>query len=197
MTGMRQGEILGLRWVDIDFDLGVLYVRQQLQYLPGQGYFIKTPKSKKSTRTIPMQLPLSKMFREIKKEQETYKKKGEAKLRKEMQNITEEDLKTIYDDHDLVLCQPNGKPWDAGNITNRFKEAITKFGRPNMRFHDLRHTFAALALAAGISMDKLQRLMGHESITTTIDMYGHIPADELNEEMKKLSQYLGFGTLVK
>lgn len=199
MTGMRQGEILGLRWQDVDFDLGVIYVRQQLQYLPGQGYFYKSPKSKKSKRTIPMQLPLSKMLREIKKEQIDYIEKETSDLmaQTDVGEVKEEDIKRIYEDNDLVFCQKNGKPWDPGNITNRFKDAIIKFGKPNMRFHDLRHTFAALSLAAGISMDKLQILMGHESITTTIDMYGHIPDDVLTGEMAKLSQYLGFEVLAK
>ena len=198
MTGMRQGEVLGLRWQDVDLDYGMINVRQQLQYLPGEGYFYKTPKSKKSVRSIPMQLPLNKMFREIKKAQEEYRQKELEKLQdKSLGEITPEDLKAVYNDWDLVLCQLNGKPWDAGNITNRFKELVIDFGRPELRFHDLRHTFAALAIAAGISMEKLQRLMGHESITTTIDMYGHIPVDTLSEEMKKLSQYLGFDALTK
>jgi|GEM_PF-814145 integrase len=198
MTGMRQGELLGLRWRDVDFDTGMINIRQQLQYMPGEGVFFKTPKSIKSIRSIPMQLPLSKMFRNIKRAQESYQIEEFKKLkREEVGELTESDLKKVYDDHDLVLCRNNGKPLDASKLTNRFKELVIKFGRPDIRFHDLRHTFAALAIAAGITMDKLQRIMGHESITTTIDMYGHIPEDALSEEMKKLSEYLGFETLAE
>lgn len=166
--------------------------------MPGEGVFFKTPKSIKSIRSIPMQLPLSKMFRNIKRAQESYQIEEFKKLkREEVGELTESDLKKVYDDHDLVLCRNNGKPLDASKLTNRFKELVIKFGRPDIRFHDLRHTFAALAIAAGITMDKLQRIMGHESITTTIDMYGHIPEDALSEEMKKLSEYLGFETLAE
>lgn len=198
MTGMRQGELLGLRWRDVDFETGIINVRQQLQYVPGEGYFFKSPKSTKSIRSIPMQLPLSKMFRDIKKAQENYRIVELTKLiEKTENNYTEEDLKIIYNDNDLVFCQDNGKPWDAGNITNRFKELARGFGRPELRFHDLRHTFAALCIAANIAMEKLQKFLGHEKITTTIDMYGHIPEDTLSEEMKKLSEYLGFETLAK
>lgn len=179
MSGMRQGEILGARWQDVNFDTGLIEVKQQLQYLPEKGFFFKTPKTPKSKRQIPMQLPLNKMLREIKKEQIKYRS----------------EFLEDYQEYDLVFCRPNGDPWDGGKISNRFKELITDFGRPDMRFHDLRHTFAALALAAGVTMDKLQRIMGHESITTTIDMYGHFSPDTLSEEMKKLSQYLGFGSL--
>jgi integrase len=198
MTGMRQGEVLGLRWYDVDFDHGMINVRQQLQYVPGKSFFFKSPKSAKSVRAIPMQLPLSKMLKDVKKAQDEYRRVEEEKLRtKQNGEITEADLKAIYDDQGLVLCQINGKPLDGSKVTNRFKELVIEFGRPELRFHDLRHTFAALAIAAGIAMEKLQKFMGHEKITTTIDMYGHIPADTLTEEMKKLSQYLGFETLAK
>lgn len=197
MTGMRQGEILGLRWIDVDLDAGIINVRKQLQYLPDKGHFFKEPKSEKSKRAIPMQLPLNKMIRDIKKKQEAYRDEEMRKLLETKNgNITDEDIKTIYDDHGLVFCRENGKPWDGGNVSSRFKALIAQFGHPGMRFHDLRHTFAALALAAGVSMDKLQRLMGHESISTTIDMYGHFSQDTLTEEMKKLSNYLGFEALV-
>lgn len=202
MTGMRQGEVLGLRWQDIDLDYGMINVRQQLQYVPKQGWFFKKPKSKKSTRSIPMQLPLNKLFRDIKKEQTECRLQEEEKLlqsknSQQTDELDENDYKTVYDDKDLILCQPNGKNWDANKVTNRFKDLVIAFGRPELRFHDLRHTFAALALAAGITMDKLQRIMGHESITTTIDMYGHFSPETLSAEMKKLSQYLGFEALAK
>lgn len=198
MTGMRQGEILGLRWQDIDLDSGLINVRQQLQYVPGEGWFFKAPKSKKSNRAIPMQLPLNKMFREIKKEQTKYRLQEEEKLKNtDNKEFKEEELKAIYDDQNLIFCQWNGTRISGNIVSNRFKELVVSFKRPELRFHDLRHTFAALCISAGMSMEKLQVIMGHESITTTIDMYGHIPIDTLNEEMKKLSQYLGFEAIAK
>lgn len=95
-TGMRQGELLGLRWEDIDFNVGTISVRQQLQYIPEKGHFFKEPK-RESQRSIPMPLPLSSLLRQVRKEQETIKAiYEEAAQEKEGNNE--------YKDNDLVFC---------------------------------------------------------------------------------------------
>lgn len=202
MSGLREGELLGLRWQDIDLQRGLINVRQQQQYTKEKGWHYSPPKSDKSIRTVPMQLPLNKMFRKIKKEQEVYCQIEEQKLidshtSKQSEDLSEQDYKTIYDDKDLIFCRKNGDIVRNTILSREFKKLAKKFGLPDLRFHDLRHTFATLSLSAGIAMDKLQSLLGHESISTTIDMYSHIDLEALTEEMKKLSNYLGFDTLAE
>lgn len=174
-TGMRQGELLGLKWSNINQNRRYLDVKQQLQYLPKQGYIFKEPKTPKSKRRIPLTPGLIALLKEIKKQQ------AQDKL---LQG-------SDYEDKDLVFCLENGKPLDPTNLTKRFKALVKKHCHPEMRWHDTRHTFAAIALASGITMERLQILLGHESITTTIDTYGHLSPATLREAMDKFSSFMG------
>jgi integrase len=175
-TGMRQGEILGLRWTDVDFSSGVIHVRQQQQYLIGQGFIYKPPKSERSQRQIPLPRQLVAVFKKIKKEQATFR----LQYGKD------------YIDTGLVFTQPNGQHLDGARLSNRFKRLAVKFGHPELRWHDTRHIFAAVALASGVSMERLQALLGHESITTTIDTYGHLSPTTLKDAMDQISSMLKF-----
>jgi integrase len=172
-TGMRQGELLGLRWQDIDLDRGVIHIRQQLQYLGKGGYLFKEPK-RESKRDIPMPLPLNAIFRQADKEQNR--------------------LKGIYSDnyidHDLIFCNPNGSPMDGTGLTKRFQSLLVKANLPRIRFHALRHTVATMCRAAGMELADIQDLLGHADISTTKKMYTHIEIETLRRSMDKLTEYL-------
>jgi integrase len=174
-TGMRQGELLGLTWGNIDQKSKTLYVKQQLQYVAAKGYFFKEPKTPKSKRQIPLTPGLLSLLKELKREQ------AQNKLL----------LGDEYDDKDLVFCQDNGKPLDATNLTKRFKTLAKKHGHQEMRFHDLRHTSATLLLAAGVEPKRVQDILGHESFNTTMDVYGHVLPSMQREAMDKLSEFMG------
>lgn len=174
-TGMRQGELLGIRWGDVDFFKATINVRQQLQYIPGQGYSFKTPKTDKGRRQIPLGGSLLQMLKEIKKEQ------AKEKLLHG----------PSYADFDLVFCLDNGKPLDPNNLTKRFKKLIAKHGHPTMRFHDLRHSCATLFLAAGVDAKKVQDILGHESIRTTLDVYGHVLPSMQRDAVDRLNDFMG------
>jgi integrase len=173
-TGMRQGELLGLKWENVDFDAGIIHVKEQLQYLPDRGYFFKPPKQH-SVRDIPMPLPLGYILRQVKKEQERLK----------------EIYKTDYQNDDLVFCNLDGQPMDGTGLTKRFQKLLKDNGFPKIRFHALRHTFATMCRAAGMEIADIQDLLGHADISTTKNMYTHIEIDTLKKAMDKFTQYLG------
>lgn len=174
-TGMRQGELLGLRWADIDLGRWALRVNQQLQHIPGQGYFFCPPKTEKSRRQIPIGAALLEVLKEHKREQ------AQNKLM----------LGQDYHDMDLVFCLDNGKPQDTSNLSRRYKRIMAQFGRPEIRFHDLRHTCATLFMAAGVDAKKVQEILGHESIRTTLDIYGHVLPSMQREAVDRMNDFMG------
>lgn len=142
-TGIRQGEILELKWESINFDTKVLAVVQQLQYIVGEGYIFREPKSTKSKRQIPLTNGMVTLLKEIKKEQ------AQNKLL----------LGPEYEDSNLVFTQENGKLLDGTNLIKRFKRIATKHGHHEMRFHDLRHTSATLLLAVRVDPKRVQDIL--------------------------------------
>lgn len=101
-----------------------------------------------------------------------------------------------YSDHGLIFCQINGRPLDARNILQRdFWGALRRAGLRRMRFHDLRHTFAALLIAEGAHAKAIQEAMGHSSIMVTMNTYGHLMPRLL--EVDRLEAFLFPGTKVR
>lgn len=122
-TGMRQGELLGLRWRDVDLDQKVLHVQQTVGRLPKVGFvFRPCPKNKRSRRLIVLpEIVISAL-----KKHKILKASQELKAEK-------------YAEHNLVFSTPAGEPLDPSALGRRFKELVRQLHRPKMRFHDLRH----------------------------------------------------------
>lgn len=169
-TGMRRGEILGLRWHDVDLKKNLIFVRNTLQRLPDKGLFFTEPKSKKSRRQILMPQFLSNILQNHRKRQ------LEEKLR----------LGQLYQDHDLVFPRPDGTPQDPGQLSHRFKDLVDNIGLSGLRFHDLRHFHATLLLAENINPKKVQERLGHQTISLTLDVYSHLIPSMQNEIAQKL-----------
>jgi len=139
MTGLRQGELLGLRWKDVGWSVGVIRVRQT--YTRGAW---STPKSKSSARAVPMADTLA------------------AELERHHQ------ASAFQKDGDLVFGHPNhGTVLDASALRRRFTMALERAGLRKVRFHDLRHSYGTAMATAGAPMRAIQSWMGHASITTT------------------------------
>jgi integrase len=140
MTGLRRGELLALRWCDVDWLAQRARVRQN--YVRGQ---FGTPKSKRSTRSVPMALEVA----------------------TELERLSQ--VSRFTDDDDLVFAHPaTGKPLYVAGIGRRMNEALKAAGLDTAHvFHDLRHTFGTHCAASGVPMRTLQEWMGHKDIKTT------------------------------
>jgi integrase len=139
MAGLRQGELIALRWQDVDWIAGVIRVRRSFT----RGQF-GTPKSRRSSRAVPMADRLG------------------AELDRHFQGSA------YQADSDLVFCHPEtGNPYDASKMRKRFRAALKAAGVRSVRFHDLRHSYGTAMAAAGAPLRALQEWMGHRDYKTT------------------------------
>jgi integrase len=167
-TGMRRGEVLGLRWSDLDLDAGRLAVRQTLSAPrdPDTGRHVPIfgePKTKRGRRSVPLPARTVAALR------------GHRKAQAAERLLVGPD----YQDHGLVFAEPDGGPVHPDRFRVRFEHRVARSGLPPIRFHDLRHTYATLALQAGVHGKVVSGILGHANIGITLDTYSHaIPAME-------------------
>lgn len=181
-TGMRMGEILGLTWDCIDFENGVIKVEKTLCYLPNNGnaiYEFHRPKTKAGRRNIPM----TKDVRDI------LLKQKERKVRIEARHKPKDGMEN------LVFCSKTNKPIHESNVRSAIRYMVAKINRENPELdfqpftpHGLRHTFATKAIAKGMRPKTLQKILGHNSLQMTMDLYCHVEADTLKEEMALMGE---------
>lgn len=155
-TGMRQGEVLALRWQDVDLRRASLVVRSSLSRLPGKDgtrYVIGETKTARSRRTVPLLPEVVAALEAIRRAQMS----NPAKL-----------------DQGLVFCTPAGSPLDGTNVTHAFQSALAAAGLPRHTFHSLRHGAASMLIEAGVDLATVSSILGHSNIATTIDVYGHL-----------------------
>lgn len=180
-TGLRRGEILGLKWEDIDFDSKRLYVRRNLCRVSTEpGSVTKTklvlmdPKTAKSKRIIPLSNDVISVLDDHRK----------------AQNIIKKQNHDIYNDQNTVFAKNNGDFLDPREMLRDFHKLLKKIGIRKCRFHDLRHSFASLLLNSGESPKVIQELLGHSTITTTMDIYSHLNDSTKSNSIDKLSTIL-------
>jgi integrase len=177
-TGMRQGELLGLRWRDVDFVLGTATVQQTFHRL-GRKKLFRVPKTMTSRRTVELSPVLL----------------GELRMLHRSQDIARLDLETADGDHDLIFCQPTGEPLHAHNVTQRdFRRIITRAKLPRIRFHDLRHCHATYLLRQGEHPKVVQERLGHSTAAFTMSVYGHVLPGMPRDAARRLeTRLLGAG----
>ncbi len=157
-TGMRQGELLALRWQDVDLESAALSVRRTLTR-DGGRFTIGEPKTKKSRRSIRLTTQAAQTLREH--------------LSRQLRDI--EMLGDRYEDKGLVFTTDTGSPIIPSNLRRRsFAPLLKKANLPSIRFHDLRHTCATLLLMKGVHPKFVQELLGHATIAITLDTYSHV-----------------------
>ena len=173
-TGLRRSELLGLRWRDLDFEGSTLHVTQALHCLPGGHIVFQEPKTSRSKRTVtlsPAPLLVLKAHRE----------------RVEAERATLE-LPLIGDD--LVFSEPSGKPMLPNSVTHAFGRIVQKAELGRIRFHDLRHTHVSRLIRQGVYSKEIADRIGHSTISTTMDIYGHLMAESQREAASKFEEGL-------
>lgn len=171
-TGVRQGELLALRWQDVDLERGTIHIRQTLSH-DGKE-FLSGTKTASGTRSISL-LP-----------------KTISILKRHKTVSAKEKLKagTDYTDNNLVICTCYGTVLTPRNLTRTFKGLIQKANVPIIRFHDLRHTHATSLLLEGIHTKIVAERLGHSRVSMTLDVYSHVLPNMQKEAAEKLNKAL-------
>lgn len=157
VLGLRQGEILGLCWGDVDLPRTTLRVRQQLQQ-PNQGKpFLKPLKTRGSRRDLDLTVDLVRQLL----------------AHRDRQRLEQHTGGEGWNVGNLVFPSDAGTPMYARNLITHYKKLLTRAGLPDRRFHNLRHTAATIMFARGMTESEVQRALGHSSIAITIDTYLH------------------------
>ena len=195
-TGLRAGEVTGLRWSDIDLENGIIDVNHTLIYychrensLKSGCYFnVNTPKTPESIRKVPMLDPVKEAFR----------------LEKEYQKLLNLKCNVVIDGYtDFIFVNRFGNVQNYATLNKAIKRIIrdcndAEFLKssspdillPNFSCHSLRHTFTTRLCEAGVNIKLIQSILGHKDATTTLNIYAEVTKEMENEGLKKLSLYM-------
>lgn len=178
-TGLRRGELLALKWSDIDTERNIIRVERALSRVKDYGdtpnktkLVVEEPKTAKSKRII----PIFDYLEEILDRQ------------KQQQIKDKENSYGLYEENNIIFATELGKMIDPGNFSRKFYKLIKEAGLPHANPHCLRHTFATRGLESGIDLKTMQELLGHSSILVTGDTYTHVLLDKKRNEINKLNR---------
>ena len=182
-TGMRLGELLGLKWEDIDFEGNQLHVRRTINVVkeldnPQSKWYLDfgTPKTRASERSIPLHGTAIRLLKDVSAQQKIYMEKFGA----------------AYEDNGLVFCTQQGKPLDPRNMRRTFASICSKANISGLHIHCLRHSFATRGLEKGVNLSVMQKYLGHASIKETADTYTHVLNDMKLCEIRKLEDVVNY-----
>ncbi len=156
MTGMRRGEVCGLKWDDVDLEAARLSVRRAL--IPhGDGVIVSEPKTAKGRRSIALDPGTIEVL----------------KAQAARQIDDQDEFEGIWSDSGYVFTRESGEPIHPQSVSRSFGRAVKEAKLPEIRLHDLRHTHATLALRTGIHPKVVSERLGHSTIAITLDTYSH------------------------
>lgn len=174
-TGMREGEICGLSWDAVNFENGTITIKQQLckEKIKGGKHYIATTKNDKARTLTVAPFIMSILYRIS---------LNQLNDRFAMGNAWTNEFNLVFTDKAGNFIVPQ-------TALKRFKAIATKIGRPDARFHDLRHTYAVTALQEGDDIKTVQENLGHATASFTLDVYGHVSEKMKNESAERMQKY--------
>jgi integrase len=171
-TGLRKGEVLGIRKIDLDFEKSLINVKQSIFETKEKGVQAGSLKTPSSLRSV----SIDDLLISILKDQ--IRKNNELKLK----------FGAGYQDHNLIFCNPDGSPVRPSILNRHFNAYIEKSGVPKIRLHDLRHTHATLLLELGVNPKIVADRLGHSSVKITLDVYSHVSLNIQEDAVKLFSK---------
>ncbi|MBQ7137715.1 MAG: tyrosine-type recombinase/integrase [Clostridia bacterium] len=175
-TGMREGEVLGLTWDAVDLDKGTLHINKQLQKeRGGGGAYSLVPTKNSKGRCITLAPFVLALMKEVRRQQ----------LRWRLQNAR------CWDNPmNLVFTDELGGHLMPHTVYHRFKAIVEAMGCPDVRFHDLRHSYAVAAIRAGDDVKTVQENLGHATASFTLDIYGHVTEQMKQASASRMEQFI-------
>jgi integrase len=174
-SGLREGELIGIQWHDLDLVGGKLQVRRTVAYVPKKGLTISEPKTAKSRRSVHLTaLAIEALKRHRVRQNEVRLAAGSA-----------------WAGGDWVFCNSVGNPINGSNLLQRsFRPLLARAGLPAIRFHDLRHSSATLLLSLGVHPKIVSEILGHSQVSLTLDTYSHVLPSLQEEAFSRLNTLL-------
>ena len=171
--GLRRSEVLGLRWRDVDLEANTILICNTLVQ---QDTIIEqeVTKTRASHRTLHIPADMKAYLQELKQTQDERRKQ----------------MGRAYHPGDYVCTSEDGSPFMPNYITAQFRRILEQEGLPIIRFHDLRHTAASLLIEKGVMLVQVSKFLGHEKISTTVDIYGHLSAEGKKETAEAMDGLL-------
>ena len=173
-TGLREGELIGLKWSDLDWKTQKLQIQRQVQRTKDQGLMFCEPKSASGRRVVFLGKTTIEMLRKHFELQQTERQFAGAK----------------WKENDLVFPTSVGTPMEPSNLLKHFKDYLKLANLPDIRFHDLRHTAASLMLLKGIHPKVVQERLGHSDIGITLNLYSHVLPGMQEDASEKLDELM-------
>jgi integrase len=174
MTGMREGELLALRWQDVDLEQGCLQVRRTVSYKAGHGFVETETKTRKGKRSIALPSLAIDALKAHQERQQQACRKASAR----------------WQQKDLVFCTRHGNFLTDSFVRRTYYQLLDQAGLPRIHFHDLRHSTATILLAMGVNIKVVQELLGHSQVTVTLGIYGHVLPGMQGEALRKMEELL-------
>lgn len=176
MSGMRRGEVLGLKWPDLDFKASTVTISRQ--WKRGEnGLVLAPPKTERGRRTIDIDaetISALKEWRRVQLEERLAYEGG-------------------WQDSGFVFTRKDGRPQDVDVVSQRFDKLVARLELPAVRYHDLRHTHATLLLSIGVPPHVVSMRLGHRSVAFTLQQYAHVLPQQQADAVDRLAKRL-FGS---
>jgi integrase len=173
VTGLRRGEAVGLRWEDVDLESRCLFVVQQITEVRGRAV-VGTPKTKRGSRVVPVDQATAQLLRR----------------QREAQGVERTAWGEAWNEQGLAFTREDGRPLRPEYVTRHFQALTKEAGLPIIRLHDLRHTNASIALAAGVDLKVVSDRLGHSTTAITADLYTHVSRGVGRVAAEKIAEVL-------